>query len=145
MSSTTPVGQSSLLQERTPLGRTSMLPALALLFMAMCAGCVNPSGSTYTNFEKEYPPTVPDSVEITTEQLLRPPYLEIGYLYVQESSLDRAQEAARARAAQMGGHKIVDARAGITVTQIGSIIVVPVFDRSFFVRGTVVRHKPIAP
>jgi hypothetical protein len=119
--------------------------ALAFLAAPTWIGCANPSNLIYTNFEKPYPGTEPDSVEITTLRLLKPPYLEIGHIYVEEESLEHAVQIAKRRAADMGGHLIVDARAGIDVTQIGTILVIPVFDRSYFVKGIVVRRRDPHP
>lgn len=120
-------------------------PAAGLCVAALLilAGCTLPSNSALTNFERDYPQTHPDSVRITTERLLKPPFLEIGYVYVQEETLERAQESARRRAAEMGGQLVVNARAGITITQVGALLFFPIYDRSYFVRGIVVREKPI--
>jgi hypothetical protein len=117
--------------------------SLLIAVVLTSGGCSLPSNSVLTNFEKDYPRTDPDSVRITTHRLLKPPYLEVGYVYAQEETLERAQDAARRRAAEMGGRLIVDARAGITITQIGSILFFPIYDRSYFVRGIVVRQKPM--
>lgn len=112
---------------------------IAIAVVAAATGCAPPTNVSATNFEKTYPKTVPDSVVITTERLLRSPYLEVGFLYVEEPTLEHARKIARLRAAEMGGHCIVDARAGINITQVGSFIV-PLYDRSYFIKGIVVRR-----
>lgn len=120
-----------------------VIQGLLITVVLTSGGCTIPSNSVLTNFAKDYPKTDPDSVRITTHRLLKPPYLEVGYVYAQEETLERAKDSARRRAAEMGGRLIVDARAGITITQIGSILFFPVYDRSYFVRGIVVRQKPM--
>ena len=112
---------------------------IAAIAIATVTGCSPPTNVSATNFEKSYPRTVPDLVVITTERLLKPPYLEVGYLYVEEPTLEHARKIAQLRASEMGGHLIVDARAGINITQVGSFIV-PLYDRSFFIKGIVVRR-----
>lgn len=107
------------------------------------AGCANPSVLVLTNFEKEYHAVDPDSVRITTESPTTPPYLEIGYIYMQDNALDDVMRISRKRAAEAGGEAIMNARVGINVTQVGNILTFPVYDHSFFVRGIVVRRKGV--
>ncbi len=127
---------------RTPAD-IRVVRGLLLAVVLASGGCALPSNSVLTNFERDYPKTDADSVRITTHRLLKPPYLEVGYVYAQEGTLERAQDTARRRAAEMGGNLIVDARGGIMITQIGSILFFPVFERSYFVRGIIVRLKPV--
>ena len=67
------------------------------------------------------------------------PYAEVGYVYVQAPSLEAAIQESRERAAQSGGHMIIDIRAGIKVNQVGSLLFIPMYDIAFFLRGMVIR------
>jgi len=107
----------------------------------IAAGCANPSVLVLTNFNKEYGAVHPDSVRITTELPTTPPYLEIGYIYMQDVTLEEVMRLSRKRAAEAGGQAIMNARVGINVTQVGNILTFPIYDHSFFVRGIVVRRK----
>ena len=107
----------------------------------LAAGCANPSVLVLTNFGKEYGPVNPDSVRITTELPTTPPYLEIGYIYMQDAGLDEVMRLSRKRAAEAGGEAIMNVRVGVNVTQVGNILTFPIYDHSYFVRGIVVRRK----
>lgn len=104
-------------------------------------GCTNPSVLVLTNFAKSYGSVEPDSVKITTELPQTPPYLEIGYIYMQDDKLTDVISLSRKRAAEVGGEAIMNARVGVNVSQVGTILTFPIFDRSFFVRGIVVKRK----
>ena len=57
---------------------------------------------TLTNFRRSYAPVEPDSVEITTRLLLKPPYLEVGHIYVEDNTMEKATLTAKQRAAEVG-------------------------------------------
>lgn len=105
-----------------------------------CSGCTRPSLITLTNYQKTYPKTLADSIRITTLQTISTPYIEVGYLYVQAQSLEDALQESRKKAAESGGHMIIDSRAGIRVTQVGSLLFIPMYDTAFFLRGMVIRY-----
>jgi len=96
---------------------------------------------TLTNFRRSYGRVEPDSVEITTRLLLKPPYLEVGHIYVEDNTMEKASSTARQRAAEVGGTMIVDARAGVVIRNVGTFIAIPLFDKRYFVKGIVVRRR----
>jgi hypothetical protein len=106
----------------------------------MMPGCTRPSMVVLTNYQKDYPKTLPDSVRITTQEAISTPYTEVGYLYVQAATLEDAVGESKKRAAQSGGDMIIGSRAGVRVTQVGSFLFLPMHDTSFFLRGMVIRH-----
>ena len=118
-------------------GGVALLAAAGLVL----AGCYNPINIVLTNFKNPTGAADPDSVRVTTERLSTPPYLELGYVYAQAASLDEAVRQAKVRSAKVGGTTIMNARAGINITRSGAVIVFPIFDRSFFLRGIVVKEK----
>ena len=121
------------------------MPGRARLLIVMAAsalmGCANPSTLVLTNFGKSFHAVEPDSVRITTEMFPTPPYMEIGYIYQEEEKLEDAVRLSRKRAGEVGGEAIMNARVGVSVTQVGNILTFPIYDRSYFVRGIVVKRK----
>ncbi len=103
--------------------------------------CANESVVVLTNDGKYYPAVRPDSVRITTEMPSDHTYVEIGYLFMQESQLENVINLSRKRAAEVGGEAIMNARIGVNVKQMGSFLTFPIYDRAYFVRGVVVRRK----
>jgi hypothetical protein len=117
-----------------------LVPSLWGVLALTSIGCTVPRNLTLTNFRKEYPGTKADSIEITTRALLKPPSLEVGYMYVEENSLEKATMTARRQAAEAGGTMIVDARVGVRIRNVGYFLFFPLFDRMYFVKGVVVRR-----
>lgn len=114
------------------------LPVAAALLMLSCA---NESVVVLTNKGTHYPAVKPDSVRITTEFLPSESYIEIAYLYMQESELEKVVSLSRKRAAEVGGEAIMNARVGVRVKQSGSFFSFPIYDRAYFVRGVIVKRK----
>ncbi len=110
-----------------------------LLLIAICGGCARPSLVVLTNYEREYPKTSPEDIILTTERSVSRPITEIGYVYVKSNSLDQALKEAREKTAESGGDMIIDMRAEVEVTQVGSLLFVPLYDTSYSIRGMVVR------
>ena len=126
--------------------RPGSIRSVLLTILATCvlaAGCSNPSNLVLTNFKTEKAELDPDSVQVTTERLPSPPFLELGYIYAQAGSLEAAVRDARIRSARIGGTVIMNARVGLNITQVGAIVVFPVYDRSFSIRGIVAKERKL--
>jgi hypothetical protein len=131
----------SMIFVRRPSGLSPVLLGMLLVsILWTTSGCTRPSLVVLTNYEKTYPKTLPDSIRITTQEKISTPYTEVGYLYVQAATLEDAVLESRKRAAQSGGDMIIGSRAGIQVTQVGSLLFFPMHDTSFFLRGMVIRY-----
>ena len=117
-----------------------VLLCLSCFLGLLSSGCTVPRNMTLTNFRRSYAPVEPDSVEITT-LLLKPPYLEVGHIYVEDNTMEKATLTAKQRAAEVGGTMIVDARAGLMIRNVGTLLVIPLFDKMYFVKGVVVRRR----
>ncbi len=117
-----------------------MLWIVLVALLWMTSGCTRPSLVVLTNYGKTYPKTLPDSIRITTQEKISRPYTEVGYLYVQAATLEDAVGESKKMAAQSGGDMIIDSRAGVRVTQVGSFLFLPMHDTSFFLRGMVIRY-----
>ncbi|MDH3252280.1 MAG: hypothetical protein OEM41_05765 [Ignavibacteria bacterium] len=118
----------------------SLLSVLLICTLLTASGCTRPSLVALTNYQRTYPKTEADSVRITTEQKISTPYTEVGYVYVQAPTLEDAVKESRKKAAQSGGHMIIDTRAGVRVTQVGSFLFIPMYDTAFYLRGMVIRY-----
>jgi hypothetical protein len=94
-----------------------------------------------TNHGTYYPAVKPDSVRITTEFPANSNYTEIGYLFIQDTQLESVVRLSRKRAGEVGGEAIMNARVGVNVKQVGSFLTLPIYDKSYFVRGVVIRRK----
>jgi hypothetical protein len=134
------------MEQYAPVRRLiSYMPCKARLLIVMAASvlmsCANPSTLVLTNFGKPFHAVDPDSVRITTEVFSTPPYMEIGYLYLEEAKLEDVVRLSRKRAGEVGGEAIMNARVGVSVTQVGNILTFPIYDRSYFVRGIIVKRK----
>jgi hypothetical protein len=129
--------RSARRRSRFPSG---LLSILLVATIWATSGCTRPSLIVLTNYERTYPKTLADSIRITTQEKISTPYTEVGYLYVQAHTLDNAIEESRKKAAQSGGNMILGTRAGIQVTQVGSLLFFPMYDTAFFLRGMVIRY-----
>lgn len=119
----------------------TVLPFLPVVAALSVLSCANESVVVLTNGGTSFPAVKPDSVRITTELLPPDAYLEIGYLFMQESQLENVVRLSRKRAGEVGGEAIMNARVGVTVKQMGSFLSFPIYDQAYFVRGVVVRRK----
>ncbi len=123
--------------------RRTVLSILLATAALIAFGCANESVVVLTNNGTYFPAVKPDSVHITTEFLPSESYVEVGYLYMQESGLENVVRLSRKRAGEVGGEAIMNARVGVKVKQSGSFLSFPIYDRAYFVRGIVVRRKAL--
>jgi hypothetical protein len=112
---------------------------IPIVLFTSIIGCVRPSLVVLTNYEKNYPKTSPAEIVLTTESTVSKPITEVGYVYARASSLEQALKEAREKAADSGGDMIIDVRAEAQVTQVGSLIFIPLYDTSYSIKGMVVR------